>query len=343
MSRYVRTSCALAAALLLAAASFGFAVPADVTYAEGDASIRFRSGKQAEAEIGTVLNTGDMVKTGRDGVVELDQKGVVLKISPNTVFSLQEKSQKGATTPVLSLALGSIKFRYDKLTGKEPAVQTNGAAMGVRGTEFSVYAGADGSTLILVDSGSVEVEADGRAVSLAADEGVEVQLGKGPGEKFAVQRNQVDYRTWNEEKLAAMLADPDTAMTGIEERMASYIASVREYEPLFREYQAKFNDLLAEKQRILSESGKDAATKFQDEKVGPVGTQANSLYLNLRYTSLAALSLRRFVGGRLYVFLKSRHIASPEDPAWMDFLARYQRLLDAFEQDIVPHLTPENI
>ena len=332
MSRHPWAIGFLAAALLLAAAALSFAVPTDVTYSEGDASIRFKNGKQQDAEIGAVINTGDMVKTGRDGLVELDQKGVVLKISPNTVFSLQERNQKGTTTPVLSVALGSIKFRYDKLTGREPAVQTNGAAMGVRGTEFSVYAGADGSTLVLVDSGSVEVEADGKAVSLSADEGVEVKLGKGPGEKFAVHRDQIDYSKWNEDKLAGMLADPDAAMTGIEERMASYITSVTEYDGLYKEYKKTLD---AERQKALAiskEKGNEEARKYDAEFVTPLMLQTSNLFLNLRYHALAALSLRRWVGGRLYLFQKARYMTSPADPGYADFLARFHRLLDEFRE-----------
>ncbi len=112
------------------------------------------NGKQQDAEIGSVLNTGDSLKTGTDGQVELDQKGVSIKIAHNTVFTLMEKAQGNQSTTVLSVALGSIKFHYDKLTGTEPQVRTNGAVAGVRGTEFTVFSGADGSTLFAVDSGA---------------------------------------------------------------------------------------------------------------------------------------------------------------------------------------------
>ena len=332
----------LAAALLLTA-SFAFAIPTDVTYAEGDASIRFKTGKQLTAEIGAILNTGDMLKTGRDGLVELDQKGVVLKISPNTVFTLMERERKGSTTPVLSVALGSIKFRYDKLTGKEPTVQTNGCAMGVRGTEFSVFAGADGSTLVLVDSGSVEVEAEGKTVALAPDEGVEVKLGQGPGEKFAVHRDQVDYSKWNDEKLAAMLTDPAAAMTGIEARMSSYIASVTEYDGLYREYKQRLVDERKRKAAVAKEKGNEAAQKLEDEVISPLAFQTGYLFLNVRYFALAALSLRRYVGGRLYKFMKSRYIAAPAESAWVEFRARFEQVLTGFERSVVPQLTAEDI
>jgi len=206
-----------------------------------------------------------------------------------------------------------------------------------------VYAGADGSTLVLVDSGSVEVEADGKAVSLAADEGVEVKLGQGPGEKFAVQRNQVDYSKWNEEKLAAMLADPDTAMTGIEERMAAYIENVREYDGLFREYKARLDQERQKGVAIQNEKGTDEARKYDREVVTPLVVDTNNLFLNLRHHALAALSLRRWVAGRLYVFQKARHMASPASAGHEDFLARFSRLLDAFEKDVAPQLVEVDI
>lgn len=342
MKRSLPARVFLSTAFLLVA-SLAFSIPTDITYSEGEASIRFKSGKQQEAVIGAVVNTGDMLKTGRDGLVELDQKGVVLKISPNTVFTLMERERKGTAAPVLSVALGSIKFRYDKLTGKEPTVQTNGCAMGVRGTEFSVFAGADGSTLVVVDSGSVEVEAEGRTVSLAPDEGVEVKLGQGPGEKFTVHRDQIDYSKWNEEKLAGMLADPAAAMTGIEGRMASYIASVTEYDGLYREYKQRLVDERKRKAEIAGEKGNTEAQKYEDEVVSPLAFQTGYLFLNARYFALAALSLRRYVGGRLYMFMKSRYIAAPAEPAWAEFRARFDRVLAGFERSVVPQLTAEDI
>jgi hypothetical protein len=333
----------LALALSCAASVSAFAVPTDITYAEGDANVKFKNGRQAEAEIGLRLNTGDLLKTGRDGLVELDQKGVVLKVSPNTVFTLMEREQKGAATPVLSVALGAIKFRYDKLTGKEPMVQTNGAAMGVRGTEFSVYAGADGSTLVVVDSGAVEVEAEGKTVALAPEEAVEVKLGQAPGEKFAVKRDQVDYSKWNEEKLASMLADPDAAMTNIEGRMASYIASVEEYAALYADHKQRLAEERKKRLDLLQDNRQADAERLENEVITPLAFQTGYLFLNTRYHALAALSLRRYVAGRLYLFMKSRAITEVGDPAWIDFKTRFARLLSSFEQSIVPQMTAADI
>ena len=62
----------------------------------------------------------------------------------------------------------------------------------------------------------MNVESQGKSVDLAAKEGVEVPLGRPPGDKFAVPDKPIDYGKWNEGKLDAMLADPMGAMTSIE-------------------------------------------------------------------------------------------------------------------------------
>jgi hypothetical protein len=333
----------VSAALLLCAATVLLAAPADVTYVDGDASMRLKTGKQQGVQIGDVMNTGDTLRTGKDGQAELDQSGVTIRIAHTTVFTLMEREVSGKTTPVLSVALGAIKFRYDKITGKEPLVRTNGAAAGVRGTEFSVFAGADGSTLIAVDSGQVTVESAGQTVDLTASEGVEVPLGKPPGNKFTVHSDQVDYSKWNDDKLAGMLADPLAAMTNIEMAMTDYIKNVAQYNASFTEYMKRLADERAKRAQIFKDKGADEATKYEQEVVVPLSLQTGYLGLNVRYYALAALSLRRFVAGRLYLFMKSRYITNTADPTWTDFLARFNGVLSSFEQSIAPQLVAADI
>jgi len=331
------------AAFLLVGALVASALPADITYSEGDTTLKLKNGKQQEAQIGDVLNTGDALRTGKDGQAELDQKGVTIRISHGTVFTLMEKSQAGQTSTVLSVALGSIKFRYDKITGSEPQVRTNGAVAGVRGTEFTVFSGADGSSLFAVDSGQVTVESEGKSVDLVAAEGVEVPLGKPPGDKFTVHRDQIDYSKWNEDKLSAMLSDPEEAMTNIETAMAAYEKDTGDYLSQFNDYNARLTQERANWADISKTKGADEAKKYNTDVVYPLMVQTVALGLNVRYSTLAALSLRRFVAGRMYVFLKAQFIAGLDSARWTSFLARYQALLDGFEASIVPQLVEADI
>ncbi len=329
---------------LLAAAAFA-ASPTDITYTEGDASVRYaRNGRTEEAVIGDKLDTGDMVKTGSDGRVEMDQKGVTLKVSPGTVFTLMERERSGSQTGVVSVALGSLKMRYAKLTGREPLVQTASCVAGVRGTELTVFAGADGSSLIAVDSGEVDVEAGGKVVELAAGEGVEVKPGQAPGDKFVVRTDILDYSKWNQDKLDAMLSDPLGAIDALTRQMTSYVKSVEEFEAYYKEYGKK----LSQERRLLAglmrEKGKEAEARKHDmEVVVPLAQQTGNLLLNVRFYSLSALSLRRYVAGRMYVLLKSRNMGGQQDAAYEDFLQKYKEFLATFNQFIIPYIVEADI
>jgi hypothetical protein len=222
-------------------------------------------------------------------------------------------------------------------------VRTNGAIAGVRGTEFTVFSGADGSTLIAVDSGQVTVESEGKSVDLAASEGTEVPLGKPPGDKFVIHSDQIDYSKWNDDKLAAMLADPEATMQNIEAAMAGYIKDVNGYWSLLKDYRVKLAAEQGNAASIRNEKGKVEGDKYADEVVSPLLTQTISLGMNVRFSALAALSLRRYVGGRLYLFMKAQNIARPEDTAYGEFLSRYGALLSSFENSIVPYLVKADI
>jgi hypothetical protein len=293
--------------------------------------------------IGDILDTGDTVTTGYDGFVELDQDGLVLKINPDTVFTLQEKEEKGEKSGVFSLALGSIKFRYDRITGKEPMIQTASCVAGVRGTEFSVYAGADGSALIVVDSGLVEVESAGKAVQLTAEEGVEVQPGEPPGDKFAIKSDQIDYRSWNDDKLQAMLDDPLLAMERISDRLDYYVDNVTEYYTLLKEYERKVEDAREKANEVFEKEGKDAAAKHQEENLFPLSQKRRNSFINVRFYSLATLSLRRYVTGRLYLYMKSRYITNPDSELYQSFESLYYDFLEEFEEVIIPHIVEIDI
>ncbi len=333
----------LLSVLFLAAALAAGAVPAGVAYTEGEAVVRFKSGAQRDAAIGDMLNSGDGVRTGADGMVELDQKGLTVRINPGTVFTLMEKEQKGKTTGVLSLVLGSVKFRYDRLTGQEPLIQTASCIAGVRGTELSVFAGVDGSALIVVEKGEVEVEAEGVSVSLAPEEAVEVRPGQPPGMKYRPPSVKIDYRRWNEEKLQGMLADPAVAMQDVLQQLDFYITKTSEAFDLYEEYSARLQQERKIQQEMINAKKIEEAQAFERDTVFPLAVQTSNLVLNYRYYAVAALSLRRYVGGRMYLFLKAGQIRNPEEPSRAVFQEKFQQMLSEFEEKIVPRLLEVDI
>lgn len=187
------------------------------------------------------------------------------------------------------------------------------------------------------------VQAEGKSIELASAEGVEVGLGKPPGDKFSVPEGKIDYQKWNQDKLAAMLADPAGAMQSIEDTMAGYVKNISDLDATYAEYKQKLDQVRQQRAQILKDKGADESKKFLSEVELPLTLQTGYVGLNLRYFALGALSLRRFVGGRLYVYLKARYIANPHDSMWTDFQARYSSFLSSFEQSVVPQLVPVDI
>lgn len=323
--------------LLLAAAGL-FAASAKVVDAEGQATVRLAAGKTEKIAIGRSYTTGDSIRTGKDGGVELTQAGLTIRVGPSTVFTLLEKEVDGKPKGVLSVTLGTVKMKYDRLTGSEPMIQSVGCIAGVRGTELTVWAGTDGASQFVVDSGLVTVEAFGKSVELGPAEAVVVLNGEQPGDKFVVHREVLDHAAWDKGRIEALLADPLLALAGMNERLTYYAANVGDYHDRYIDVNERLKAEREQAVKIGAEQGKDAQQAYDRERVRPLVLENSALVLNYRYFGLAALEMRRFVGGRMYLLLKARYAAAPQDPLWTLFLEQYAVFVGEFEKSIMPVL-----
>jgi hypothetical protein len=249
-----------------------------------------------------------------------------------------EKELDGKPKGMLAVTLGSVKMKYERLTGTEPLIQSVGCIAGVRGTELTVWAGADGASQFIVDSGLITVEAFGKTVELGPDEAVVVLNGQQPGDKFTVHRDQIDFSTWDEGRIEVLLADPLLALAGMSERLAYCAANVADYYGRFLKVSARLEAERAQAVKVGEEKGKDAQQEYDREFVRPLVLEKSSLVLNYRYFGLAALSMRRFVGSRMYLMLKVKYAAAPQDPAWPLFTEQYAAFVADFEKSIMPVL-----
>lgn len=324
-------------ALLLAAAAL-FAVTTKVVDTEGQATARRAAGATEKVAIGKSYATGDSIRTGKDGMVELSQAGLTIRIGPSTVFTLLEKEVDGKPKGVLAVTLGTVKMKYDLLTGSEPLIQSASAVAGVRGTELTVWAGSDGASQIIVDSGLVTVEAFGKSVELGPSEAVVVLNGEQPGDKFVVHREVLNHGEWDAGRVAALLADPLLALARMNERLAYYAEGVAGYYGRYLDVAARLKAEREQAVKVGAEQGKDAQQAWDREHVRPLLLEHSALVLNYRYFGLAALDMRRFVGSRMYLLLKAQYLAASDDPTWRTFLGLYADFVADFEKSIMPVL-----
>ena len=193
-------------------------------------------------EIGQDLQNFDVVKTGSDGLAELDiaagqSPHMTVKISSDTQFSLELSTLDGKQQTTIGIMGGSIALKVAKLgAAQQVTVKTDSAAMGVRGTDFTVSSPPTGDVLITCDEGEV-VCTDDAGKELHAIPGTVVE--KRPSELFRtvpVAATDLDaYRTqWGAERTQFLQAN---ALRIIQ-------MNVRLYERLTRELDASTAELL---------------------------------------------------------------------------------------------------
>jgi hypothetical protein len=121
----------------------------NVTVMHGQKELRAAKGQQAES--------GDKVETGwfSYALIGSDRHRARFELFSTTSVTL------AAGTPgvILTLQRGRIRAAFDKITGSEPrTVQTPGALLAVRGTQFDVEVSREGETTLDVFEGIVEVQ-----------------------------------------------------------------------------------------------------------------------------------------------------------------------------------------
>ena len=117
---------------------------------------------------------------------------------------------------------------------------------------------------------------------------------------------------------------------------------IEKIEPLYLESKTKLDEQT--KIMLAKKENKEAVEDFYDNIVRPLEIQTTHYILNLRYYSLSALSLRRFVLSRIYVKLKSSYISDLNDPVFINFLNVHQRIVEKYEKEIAePYLVKADI
>lgn len=341
MNKRTPRALAIAALVMSLSAATALAQDASVVYLEGAPELRTSGGATEWLDFGTTMNAGDSVVTGGADFVELEQgDAATIRVEPNTVFTIQEVEENGTRRQVMSTKVGSVRHRFNRIAGRdEPRIGTSTVVAGIRGTEVIVYAGANGSSLFVVETGMVDVSSAGESVSLTENEAVEVPAGGPPGEKFEWIGRELDFSTWNAQKLDEYLADPVAGAQSLITQLDEFIEGTREYVELYEEIKSEYDAMYETFTAMESGDEKDALR----EELEGIGNRQRMQVLNYRYYALSGLSLRRYVLGKMYVELTSRYILDKENDVYRSFVAEYERFLDAYEDGIVPRLVDADI
>jgi Tfp pilus assembly protein FimT len=168
----------------------------DVT---GSVAIRHKGTvKWIPAEVDMPVYYGDTVRSGSDGqgqIVFTDES--LLKINPNSRLAINTIISPVEKKNSVLLFFGRIWSKVSRKAFKRKSfeVQTPTAVCGVRGTDFTTAAYEDGTMLVQVVSGRVQVDNDASDAILSASQGTRVS--------FATQQvtSESDFQPeWQEEE-----------------------------------------------------------------------------------------------------------------------------------------------
>jgi len=146
-------------AMLTAAAATTITTPSPVGYRFDDVkrTVMLKTPKQElPAAKGSHAQSGDRVHTGWFSYALIAAEPQRAKFE---IFSSTDVQLAGGTPGViLSVERGRIHAMFDKITGSEPRiVQTPGALLAVRGTQYNVEVDSAGKTIVDVFEGTVEI------------------------------------------------------------------------------------------------------------------------------------------------------------------------------------------
>ncbi len=326
------------ACMLLLAVTQLAAQKATLVYVEGVAHIQNSSGARREADFGGSLTYGESVITGRDGLAELRlENGSTIRVAQNTVFNYSSVGTGSSARPVLATTAGSVTYKLARSTGQGPVIQTNSAVAGVRGTEFTVFAGRDGAVMLAVIEGVVDIEAQGETVTLYANEAVDVEPGKAPGEKIVWLGKELDFSSWNTGRMDEFFADPVAGIKAVNSRLNVFYRELEALKPDYDQATAEWRAISAGYRDLLSAEDQDAIKRYQEEKLFPIQDRRSALILNIRYWALNYLGMRRYCLSNMYMELKSRYPLN-RPPEVTEFFDLHTAILAEYERLIVPEL-----
>ncbi|MFH1349818.1 MAG: FecR family protein [Pseudomonadota bacterium] len=170
-------------------------------------TIQRSDGQELPAKVGVLVYPGDQITTGKEGMLSFSvREGRQFRLGEYAQLSVDELSAAEVEDgqPILRLVLGYLWSKVSKYRGKpfDLGVHTPTAVLGVRGTEFDTVVSLDGTSVITVDEGQVEVEAKDEKILLEKDQMSQVEMAAKPMPPVgAVPREKRDWPAWRKERV----------------------------------------------------------------------------------------------------------------------------------------------
>jgi hypothetical protein len=136
----------------------------------GEVQITMNGGAR-EVRAGSVLELPAIVRTGRDGAIELRQGATSVNVGPDTQLEFPALEVRGGPIDRIQQSRGNVFYDVGKRGARKLRVETPFLVAVVKGTQFNVAVREDASTIALFE-GRLEIRSttDNDVIDLAAGE-----------------------------------------------------------------------------------------------------------------------------------------------------------------------------
>jgi hypothetical protein len=149
-----------------------------VSFLVGDVTIS-KNGKKTTASVGALLAAGDVIRTGKDSFVEIqDDNQSVIKIMPLSIATIGSKQI--AESDSVSLVIGDLLGSFKKLIKGSNKIYSPTTIAAVRGTEFTVNVSTGGDTRINLAEGGLDIANPYGKTVMRPSDTIESRIGEGP-------------------------------------------------------------------------------------------------------------------------------------------------------------------
>ncbi len=178
---------------------------AEVTRVDGRAWVQREAEEEREAPllVGELLYGGDLARTDEGSEVQISMAdGSQLTIRSNTQVKMNDSRLSDGAASSVSLFFGRLWCKVARLAkGKSFHVETPMVVAGVRGTRYEVASFDDGTSLVGVEEGEVQVAADSQEVKVSGGQAVEAEYGMAPLQETAFDGSSRFWEQWRERRM----------------------------------------------------------------------------------------------------------------------------------------------
>ena len=162
--------------ILLLFPSLGYSMK--VTFFIGTSTL-IRDGKSINIKVGDIVSKGDIIKTSKDGEVELlYDNGSKITIKSNSEVKVGDKNIKNSED--VAIISGGISAKFIKSSKDESKIITPTTVCGVRGTDFAVAVSKGGDSKVELTDGKLNVRNSYGSVNLDEGSSAEIDLAGQP-------------------------------------------------------------------------------------------------------------------------------------------------------------------